>query len=133
MIPRYRNSPIDAEFPHIRSVDELGQQWEKVSVHVGRTASDCRDRYRNHIQGREQRNTGVTFLQRTPTPFNVENPQGTWSKDEEAQLTAIVKEMVEKQGKDVDNDIFWGVVSQKMGGRRGRQQCRNKWSECPDN
>ena len=33
-----------------------------------------------------------------------------------------------KQGTDVDNDIFWGVVSQKMGGKRGRQQCRNKWS-----
>ena len=32
-----------------------------------------------------------------------------------------------KQGKDVDSDIFWGVVSQKMGGKRGRQQCRNKW------
>jgi hypothetical protein len=39
----------------------------------------------------------------------------------------IVKEMMAKQGKDVDSDIFWGVVSQKMGGKRGRQQCRNKW------
>jgi hypothetical protein len=48
-------------------------------------------------------------------------------KEEEAQLTAIVKEMMAKRGKDVDNDIFWGVVSQKMGGKRGRQQCRNKW------
>jgi hypothetical protein len=35
--------------------------------------------------------------------------------------------MMAKQGKDVDSDIFWGVVSQKMGGKRGRQQCRNKW------
>ena len=35
--------------------------------------------------------------------------------------------MMAKQGKDVDSDIFWGVVSEKMGGKRGRQQCRNKW------
>lgn len=27
----------------------------------------------------------------------------------------------------MDNDIFWGAVSQRMGGRRGRQQCRIKW------
>ncbi|KAF9646964.1 hypothetical protein BDM02DRAFT_3117798 [Thelephora ganbajun] len=98
-----------------QTVNDLGQQWEKVSVHVGRTAADCRDRYRNHIQGREQRNTG------------------TWSKEEEAQLTAIVREMVAKQGKDVDSDIFWGVVSQKMGGKRGRQQCRNKWTDSLSN
>lgn len=32
-----------------------------------------------------------------------------------------------EQGKDTDNDIFWGVVSQRMGGKRGRQQCRIKW------
>ncbi|KAF9782276.1 hypothetical protein BJ322DRAFT_1010319 [Thelephora terrestris] len=98
-----------------QSVNELGQQWEKVSNRVGRTASDCRDRYRNHIQGREQRNSG------------------TWSKEEEAQLTAIVKEMMAEKGKDVDNDIFWGVVSQKMGGKRGRQQCRNKWTDSLSN
>ena len=85
------------------------------------------------ISKAENSATQVTFLERTLTLFNVENPQGAWSKDEEAQLTAIVKEMVEKQGKDVDNDIFWGVVSQKMGGKRGRQQCRNKWSERSDN
>lgn len=31
------------------------------------------------------------------------------------------------QGGDQD-EIFWGRVSQRMGGKRGRQQCRVKWS-----
>jgi hypothetical protein len=52
---------------------------------------------------------------------------GPWSKEEEEQLTAIVTDMTIKQGKDIDNDVFWGKVSELMGGRRGRQQCRIKW------
>lgn len=35
--------------------------------------------------------------------------------------------MTIKQGKDIDNDVFWGRVSELMGGSRGRQQCRIKW------
>ena len=89
---------------------EFGQQWEKVSARVGRMASDCRDRYRNHIQNSEDRAVG------------------TWTKDEEMRLTEIVTDMTIKQGKDMDNDVFWGIVCQRMGNKRGRQQCRIKWS-----
>ena len=52
---------------------------------------------------------------------------GSWTKEEEEELTKIVTEMTVDQGKDIDNDIFWGVVSKRMGGKRGRQQCRIKW------
>jgi len=91
-------------------VADLGQQWEKVSERVGRMSSDCRDRYRNHIANREVRVTGP------------------WSKEEEEELTRIVAEMTIQQGRDFDNDVFWGLVSDRMGNRRGRQQCRIKWS-----
>jgi Myb-like DNA-binding protein REB1 len=37
--------------------------------------------------------------------------------------------MTVKQGKDFDNDVFWGKVSELMGGKRGRQQCRIKWTD----
>ncbi|KAI9574671.1 hypothetical protein HD554DRAFT_2010136 [Boletus coccyginus] len=94
-----------------RAVADLGQQWEKVSEIVGRMSSDCRDRYRNHIANREVRITGP------------------WSKEEEEELTNIVTEMTVNQGKDFDNDVFWGIVSEKMGNRRGRQQCRIKWTD----
>jgi len=94
------------------AVQELGQQWEKVSERVGRMASDCRDRYRNHIQNSEDR------------------AAGPWKKEEEIRLTQIVTDMTVKQGKDMDNDVFWSVVSRSMGGKRGRQQCRIKWTDC---
>ncbi|KDQ64287.1 hypothetical protein JAAARDRAFT_117611 [Jaapia argillacea MUCL 33604] len=90
-------------------VAQLGQQWEKVATQVGRAASDCRDRYRNHLVHRDVR------------------VSGQWSRDEEAELTQIVTSMTLHQGKDMDNDVFWGLVAQKMGNRRNRQQCRIKW------
>ena len=52
---------------------------------------------------------------------------GAWNKEEEEELTRIVAEMTIQQGKDFDNDVFWGIVSDRMGNRRGRQQCRIKW------
>lgn len=45
-----------------RAVADLGQQWEKVSPIVGRMSSDCRDRYRNHIVGREVRVSGMSYV-----------------------------------------------------------------------
>ncbi|THH28412.1 hypothetical protein EUX98_g5777 [Antrodiella citrinella] len=93
------------------AVADHGQQWSKISLIVGRMDSDCRDRYRNHLQDSDKRQTGH------------------WTKEEEEQLTQIVTEMTVKQGKDIDNEIFWGVVSTKMGGTRGRQQCRIKWTD----
>lgn len=52
---------------------------------------------------------------------------GPWSKEEEDKLTKIVTDMTVKQGRDIDNDVFWGKVSDMMGNSRGRQQCRIKW------
>lgn len=111
-----------------RSVHELGQSWEKISDIVQRAASDCRDRYRNHLQDREFRRIGErSVLVYYYGWSNHILPPGTWTREEEEELTRIVTEMTVDQGKDIDNDIFWGVVSQKMGGKRGRQQCRIKW------
>ncbi|EJU06628.1 hypothetical protein DACRYDRAFT_44460 [Dacryopinax primogenitus] len=93
------------------AVVEYGQQWERVSEKVGRMSSDCRDRFRNHIQHRESR----VF--------------GPWTEEEEEDLTRIVRELTTDQGKNAENDIFWGVVSERMGNRRTRQQCRIKWTD----
>ena len=61
------------------------------------------------------------------TPVVLINFIGFWSAEEEAELTRIVTEMTVSRGKDMDNEVFWGLVSAKMGGKRGRQQCRIKW------
>jgi hypothetical protein len=54
-------------------------------------------------------------------------PSGKWSKEEEDELVRIVQEMKTKLGYEDGDEIFWGRVSEKMGGRRGKQQCRAKW------
>ncbi|KAF8076560.1 nucleolar protein [Lyophyllum atratum] len=95
----------------VQAVTDLGQQWEKVSTRVGRRSADCRDRYRNHMVNRDVRVTGP------------------WSKAEEEELTRIVTDIKIKQGLDTDNEVFWGRVSELMGGKRGRQQCRIKWTD----
>jgi len=88
-------------------------------------SSDCRDRYRNHIQNREIRKSGTYHRHHQLKP--VSKYLGPWSQEEEELLTSIVTDMTIRQGKDIDNDVFWGKVSELMGGRRGRQQCRIKW------
>jgi len=114
----------------LRAVADLGQQWEKVSKRVGRMSADCRDRHRNHIVDRDIRISGGSLLlvssSRVISIFWVIGP---WTKEEEGELTQIVTDMTIKQGKDTDNDVFWGRVSELMGGRRGRQQCRIKWQD----
>src|SRR5258708_2763049 len=42
-----------------RAIEEIGFHWEKVSTCVGRFATDCRDRYKNHLSERNARNTGT--------------------------------------------------------------------------
>ncbi|KAJ3863754.1 hypothetical protein EV359DRAFT_42482 [Lentinula novae-zelandiae] len=93
------------------AVASFGQKWEKISFIVGRRAPDCRDRWRNHIVGREIRVTGP------------------WTKEEEEELTRIVEEMTVKKGGTLDDDVFWGAVSDLMGNKRNRQQCRIKWTD----
>ncbi|KIP08350.1 hypothetical protein PHLGIDRAFT_104482 [Phlebiopsis gigantea 11061_1 CR5-6] len=103
---------VPAEDDSLReAVAYLGQQWEKISERVGRSASDCRDRWRNHLEGQDLRKSGH------------------WTKEEEEELTRIVTELTVLQGKEMDSEIFWGSVSHRMGGRRGRQQCRIKWTD----
>ncbi|KZV75088.1 hypothetical protein PENSPDRAFT_571935 [Peniophora sp. CONT] len=92
------------------AVLEHGEQWEKkVSPMVGRSATDCRDRWRNHVKHRNERNSG------------------TWTREEEEKLTRIVNELKAEYGKDDDNDLLWTTVAVKMGHTRGRTQCRMKW------
>ncbi|KAL0573974.1 RNA polymerase I enhancer binding protein [Marasmius crinis-equi] len=94
------------------AVSTLGQQWEKISLIVGRRAPDCRDRWRNHISGNDERVTGK------------------WSKEEEEKLIKIVEDMTVKRGGSLDDEVFWGNVSALMGNKRNRQQCRIKWTDC---
>lgn len=93
------------------AVIRLGPKWEKVAPEVGRAASDCRDRYRNHIHHRDRRKSGA------------------WTKAEEEELVKIITSLTNKEVKDLkaEGEIFWVAVSEKMQGTRSPQQCRIKW------
>jgi Myb-like DNA-binding domain len=91
------------------AVKNFGLSWQKVAEYVGRTAGDCRDRYRNYLQIETSRVTG------------------SWTGEEEARLKAAVAEVQGHLGKDEKDKVFWGTVAQKLGNTRSRQQCRSKW------
>lgn len=67
------------------------------------------------------------FLRLTHSTSDLGIDQGPWSAEEEEELTRIVEEMTVKQGGTLDDDLFWGAVSNHMGNKRNRQQCRIKW------
>jgi len=95
----------------LSAVRDLGQSWEKVSLRVCRTASDCKDRYRNHLAKKENRISGK------------------WAPEEEHKLTNIIAQISAQQGPDTRNITLWGQVSEQMSFTRSPQQCRDKWNE----
>ncbi|KAK4700536.1 hypothetical protein P7C70_g5710, partial [Phenoliferia sp. Uapishka_3] len=116
--------PISSVYSHVRRVrDPLASQgqwsaaeeaalkkavkacgsdmdWVEVSAKVGRSSGDCRDHWRNEMNGGQKAK------------------KGPW---DEAEKTALV-EAVKKFGEN------WGAVSKKMGGRTP-YQCREKWAD----
>lgn len=104
----------------------LGPKWEQVSTQVGRTAADCRDRYRNHIEHGTSKTTGQLY-NFTIRSSLLRHWIGPWSKEEEEKLTKIVQAITAEMGSSPDQDVFWSIVSQKMDHKRSRQQCRTKW------
>jgi Myb-like DNA-binding domain len=38
------------------------KDWSSVAKEVGRTAADCRDRYRNHLEHRDIRVSGEFYI-----------------------------------------------------------------------
>lgn len=85
-------------------------QWVKIGEAVGRSYTDCRDRYKKQLE------------------VSKERISGRWTKQEEEQLKKAVKKATEDLGRDMfDGDIPWTVVAQLMDGYRSFHQCRVKW------
>ncbi|TKA83100.1 hypothetical protein B0A55_00864 [Friedmanniomyces simplex] len=109
----------------LRAHAEHGDRWMSVSDLVGgRTGQQCRDRYRDHLQYGEEKETGP------------------WSQDEEAKLVRVVSECVEQirqanidkgdlvnEVEELEKLVAWNVVSDKFGGQRSRKRCMEKWQQ----
>lgn len=117
----------DAEEDEVlrRAVAEFGKNWAKVAGEVhGRSAQQCRDRYRDHAEHHKEQQTGP------------------WSRAEEAQLLKIVQDLTAEidQARDagdlrVDSDIEnhelinWEIVAARMKYTRSRKRCAEKWAK----
>lgn len=94
----------------VSAYTETPGQWVRIGDAVGRSYTDCRDRYKKQIEGPNERVTG------------------RWTKDEEKALTVAVKQAADELGRDViDGEIPWPTVALLMGGKRTFHQCRVKW------
>lgn len=94
------------------AVKKHGSKWTIISDQVGRSADDCKDRWRNYTLVKGSKNSGG------------------WSKEEEKKLIELMSKseaMVGSSKNPVDG--FWTWVSEQMGGSRSRAQCRIKWVE----
>ena len=64
------------------AVGDLGQAWQKVKERVGRSANDCRDRWRNHLANRLERQRGNVLVNACPA---------------RSRLTPAIKELGQKR------------------------------------
>lgn len=90
-----------------------GSHWTLISQAIGRSADDCKDRWRNHTRVKQTQKSG------------------DWSKEEEDQLIQVMRKAKPDflNSKDSEPDGLWTWVSEQMGGVRSRAQCRVKWVE----
>lgn len=113
-----------------RLVAEKGSSWKDVGEAMGRMGEDCRDRWRNYVKCGEGRG------------------KDRWGEEEEGELRRVLKDVlrgikirrgapddddaeVDLDAPEVDGeeDINWTAVSELMGNRRSRIQCRYKWNK----
>ena len=102
---------------------EYRDKWIDISHLVGRSAPDCRDRWKNHIS------------------ISDTMERGPWSQDEEAKLIEAVEECLEIvkencEDEAVRNDVEqlgrmldWKTVASKMEGKRSTKRCYEKWQQ----
>lgn len=96
--------------------------WTQISALVGRTAADCKDRWKNSL-----------MLEKTMQ-------LGPWSQDEETALTKAVDDCVKeikeankgdkaltKDRAKMEGMISWATVAEKLGGTRSAKRCNEKW------
>lgn len=87
---------------------------------------DCRDRWRNYIKLGDNRTTGE-FTYRFVNFYTLTSFIGPWTQEETDELAAIMKEYGAETAQRPEGDSFWLEISNRMGGKRNRQQIRIKW------
>ncbi|KAG0643440.1 hypothetical protein HOY80DRAFT_880140 [Tuber brumale] len=109
-------------------VKEKGSAWKAVGDAMGRMGEDCRDRWRNY--GKCGKDRG----------------KDRWDESEESELKKVITDVLtgirtqrgitdpfDLEANTIDYDgeseINWTVISDLMGNKRSRIQCRYKWNK----
>ncbi|KAH9012572.1 hypothetical protein EDB85DRAFT_1877650, partial [Lactarius pseudohatsudake] len=91
------------------AVQKHGKDWVAVADLVQRSAADCSDRFRQHIQ------------------YKATKRKGAWSSEEEGQLLHAIEGLARDGKSDMSARGFWVFVSKAMGATRTPKQCQSKW------
>jgi hypothetical protein len=98
-------------------------KWTEISALVGRTASDCKDRWKNTVSIQETIQLGP------------------WSQDETVALEKAVEKSIKELKKankedtkglsraELERMLSWSEVAKKLGGTRSAKRCNEKWQK----
>jgi hypothetical protein len=97
-------------------------KWTEISALVGRTGSDCKDRWKNTVSIQDTMQSGP------------------WSQEETVALVKAVDRSVkelkkaDKENKglsraELERMLSWSEVAKKLGGTRSAKRCNEKWQK----
>jgi len=97
-------------------------KWTEISALVGRTGSDCKDRWKNTVSIQDTMQLGP------------------WSQDETVALTKAVDQSIKELKKanketkglsraELERMLSWAEVAKKLGGTRSAKRCNEKWQK----
>nr|WCL15690.1 MYB transcription factor 11 [Cladosporium cladosporioides] len=97
-------------------------KWTEISALVGRTGSDCKDRWKNTVSIQDTMQLGP------------------WSQEETVALTKAVDQSIKELKKanketkglsraELERMLSWAEVAKKLGGTRSAKRCNEKWQK----
>lgn len=124
-----------------RQVAEKGSSWKDVGDAMGRMGEDCRDRWRNYVKcgegrgrdrwGEEEESELRRVLKEVLGGIRARRAAGSDGRSVAEILPGTIEDVDLDQPGDIsgEEDINWTSVSELMGNKRSRIQCRYKWNK----
>lgn len=107
------------------------RKWKEIGKHINRFPEDCRDRYRNYVTCGPAQKKDIWDAAETRQFRVIVN--GLLAELRLNISTAAKKRKLSGSAvadiQAIESLIDWNVVSERMGKRRSRLQCRNKWEK----
>lgn len=97
-------------------------KWTEISALVGRTASDCKDRWKNTVSIQDTMQIGPWSQEETSSLINAVD----------TCIRELLKAKKEYKGLDraeLERMLSWAEVAKKLGGTRSAKRCNEKWNK----